>query len=355
MTAVHVVLPGDIDDPLRPSGGNVYDRQTCRGLAAIGWSVHEHSVPGGWPSPDEAALAGLAGALSGIADGELVMLDGLVASAAPEEMASEADRLRLVVLVHMPLGESSHGGSVTEIRVRERLALSAAAVVVTTSEWTRQWLLDHYALPGSRVRVAEPGVERADLAPGTPSGGELLCVGAVTPAKGYDVLLAALATVMDLDWRLVCVGSLDLDPGFVDHLRIAAKESGIADRVCFTGPLTGTDLDNRYAAADVLVLASRAETYGMVVTEALARGLPVIATTVGGVPDALGRELDGTRPGVLVPPDNAPALAQALRGWLLNSDGRQVLRSAAQERRSTLSDWSQTSLTLSRVLAEVAK
>lgn len=349
MTAVHVVVPDGIDDPLRPSGGNVYDRRVCRGLAAIGWPVHEHPVPGRWPWAEPAARARLASVLGGIADDGLVLLDGLVASAAPEVVTPEADRLRLVVLLHMPLGETSLQG-----RPRERAVLTAVSSVVTTSQWTKMWLLDHYALTTDRVHVAEPGAETADLAPGTPSGGELICVGAVTPSKGHDVLLSALATIRALPWRCVCVGALDVEPGFAADLLGRAEESGIADRVCFTGPLTRTDLDARYAAADVLVLASRAETYCMVVTEALARGLPVVATRIGGVPDALGLASDGSPPGLLVPAGDGHALAAGLRRWLDDPGQRARLRQAAQARRLTLAGWWRTSLQVSRVLAEVA-
>ncbi len=143
-------------------------------------------------------------------------------------------------------------------------------------------------------------------------------------------------------------------PGFVDTLRRQAGAAGIDDRVGLVGARTGAALDVSYAAADLLVLASRAETYGMVVTEALARGLPVVATAVGGLPGALGRAADGSRPGLLVPPDDAPALAAALRRWLGEPDLRQHLRQAAGERRMTLSDWSATSERISRVLAQVA-
>ena len=168
--------------------------------------------------------------------------------------------------------------------------LGAAASVVTTSEWTRRVLMEMYSLPGERVHVARPGVDAADLAPGTADAGALLCVAAVTPGKGHDVLLDALATIGGLSWHCRCVGSLDRDPAFAEALRRRVRGGGLGDRVCFAGPLTGAELDQSYGAADLLVLASRAETYGMVVTEALARGLPVIAAEVGGVPEALGRD-----------------------------------------------------------------
>jgi glycosyltransferase involved in cell wall biosynthesis len=122
------------------------------------------------------------------------------------------------------------------------------------------------------------------------------------------VLLDALATTTDLSWQCECVGSLERDPAYVADLRRRSLDGGLRDRVCFPGPRTGADLDRSYAGADVMVLASRAETYGMVVTEALARGLPVVATDVGGLTEALGHGAGGIRPGLLVPPGDPAAL-----------------------------------------------
>ena len=320
LTAIHVVVPDGIDDPARPSGGNVYDRRLCRGLTAIGWSVHEHAVPGSWPRPAAASYAALAGVLRRVPDDAVVLLDGLVASAAPEALVPQASRLRLVVLVHMPLGHRPPAAAGDATRTAERAVLSAAAAVVTTSAWTRRRLLELYPLAAARVHVAEPGVDAAALAPGTAAAGALLCVAAVTFDKGHDVLLDALETTADLAWHCVCVGSLERDPAFVASLRQRAQDGGLGDRVCFPGPRVGADLDRSYAAADLLVLASRAETYGMVVSEALARGLPVVAAEVGGVAEALGHGADGTRPGLLVPPDDRAALGAALRAWLVDDE-----------------------------------
>jgi glycosyltransferase involved in cell wall biosynthesis len=347
---VHVVVPDGIDDPARPSGGNVYDRRICRGLVELGWSVHEHAVPGSWPWPDAAACSNLTRVIAGIPDGAVVLLDGLIASTVPQVLVPEARRLHLVVLVHMPLGDGLPGDEVLD--APERAVLSAAVAVVTTSTWTRQWLLDRYSLRPGQVHVAEPGADAAALAPGTAAGGELLCVAAVTRNKGHDVMLAALTTITDLPWHCVCVGTMERDPGFVEDLGRQAREGRISDRICFTGARTGTDLHAAYAAADVLVLASCAETYAMVVTEALAHGLPVVATAVGGLPQALGHGADGSRPGLLVAPGDPVALGTALRCWLLDADLRRRLRRAARERRGSLPHWSTTTEQISRVLAE---
>jgi glycosyltransferase involved in cell wall biosynthesis len=350
VTAVHVVVPAGIDDEQHPSGGNVYDRRVCGALAADGWRVLEHPVPGGWPRPDTAAQAGLATALRRIPADQVVVLDGLVASAAPEVLRGAAGRLRLVVLVHAPLGD---GSALAGVRRAEAAALSVASAVLTTSAWCRQWLLDHYGLAADRVHVAEPGVLSAPPAPGTPSGGELLCVAAVTPGKGHDVLLAALATLADLPWRCRCLGALDLAPDHVAALRRRVADTGLDERVCFAGPRTGADLERAYAASDVLVLASRGETYGLVVTEALAHGLPVIATSVGGVPEALGRAGDRL-PGRLVDPGEPDAMAAALREWLGDGAGRALLREAARARAAALPRWSDTAAQVARVLTAVA-
>ncbi|PWU62488.1 glycosyl transferase, partial [Micromonospora globispora] len=181
---------------------------------------------------------------------------------------------------------------------------AAAVGVVTTSEWTRRRLLGRYALDAERVRVAAPGVDPAPPTAGSTDGTRLLCVAAVTPHKGHDVLATALAAVAQLPWTCDCVGALTRDPEFVDRLRGRLAGSGLGDRVRLRGPRIGAELDAAYAEADLLVLASRAETYGMVVTEALARGVPVLGSEVGGLPEALGHAPDGSRPGLLVPPDD---------------------------------------------------
>jgi glycosyltransferase involved in cell wall biosynthesis len=348
-------MPDGIDDPARPSGGNTYDRHVCRGLRSLGWSVHEHAVAGFWVRPDAAALAALAGVVARIPDDAVVLLDGLIASTAPEVLVAPARRVRPVVLVHMPLGHRPAGDEAGEVRAREHEVLAVAAAVVTTSAWARRRLLELYPLAADRVHVAVPGVRAAGLAGGTAAGGQMLCVAAVTSDKGHDVLLGALATISDLTWHCVCLGSLERDPAFVEGLRRRLMKSGLNDRVSFPGPRTGAELDRSYAAADLLVLASRAETYGMVVTEALARGLPVAAADVGGITEAFGHGADGIRPGLLVAPEDPAALGSALRAWLGDGQLRARLRRAARERRETLPEWSTTASVIAAVLDKASR
>ncbi|GGY41981.1 glycosyltransferase family 4 protein [Streptomyces djakartensis] len=352
LRTVHFVLPGGVDDPAAPSGGNAYDRRVCLDLPGFGWQVTKHAVAGDWPRPSAAARTELARALSGLPDGSAVLLDGLVACGVPEIVVPEAERLRMAVLVHLPLGDETglDPALAAELDAKERAVLRAVPAVVATSDWAVRRLVSHHGLPPERVHVAAPGADIAPLAPGTDGVSRLLCVAAVTPRKGQHRLVEALATVTDLPWSCVCVGSLTQDPEYVAHLRSLIRDHGLQDRLELAGPQTGAALDASYAKADLMVLTSYAETYGMAVTEALARGIPVMATDVGGLPEAVGRAPDGGMPGILVPPENSAAIAAELRGWFGEADVRRRLKAAARDRRAALDGWATTAQSLAAVL-----
>jgi glycosyltransferase involved in cell wall biosynthesis len=346
---VHVVVPAGFDDPGLPSGGNIYDRRACAGLAEAGWDVLVATVAAAWPLPGPGALADLARIISAIPDGETVLIDGLIASPAAAQLLPHAGRLRMTVLLHMPLPTAAGTHHDASAERSERAVLRAAAGVVVTSEWTRQQVLTRYAIPAGRVHVARPGVDRV-TAPARPVRGHLICVGVLGRHKGQDLIVEALAGLADRDWHCLLAGSLDRDPVFVEQLRARISHLGYDHRVRLSGVLTGAALSDAYATADLLVAPSRAETYGMTVTEALAHGLPVIAAAVGGLPEALGCTADGTRPGQLIPPGDPASLAAALAGWLDDERHRDRLRAAARQRRSTLHGWEQTTEELANAL-----
>ncbi len=329
---VHVIVPDAIDDPLRPSGGNHYDRKICDGLRAGGWDVREHLIPDAWPRLGAIGTAAVAQRVSEIPDDAVVVVDGLIAEASAPVLVHAARRLALAVLIHAVPPKSSGVGA----------ALAVGRTVIATSEWVRAGLLHTYALQPAAVAVAAPGVEQRAPASGTASGGELLCVGSVARHKGQDVLLAALTGIGHDGWRCECVGSLDYDPTFAGQVLQQSERAGLLERVTFAGARTGSELDERFDSADVLVHPAREEGYGMVVTEALARGLPVITTTAGGLTEALGAAPDGVTPGLLVAPDDSDALAQAICAWLTDDRLRRHLRAAARSRRTVLPGWAMT-------------
>ncbi|MFC8780483.1 glycosyltransferase family 4 protein [Streptomyces nigra] len=355
LRSVHFVMPGGVDDPAAPSGGNAYDRRVSLDLPGFGWQVHKHAVAGAWPRPEAAARAELARTLREFPDGTVVLLDGLVACGVPEIVVPEAERLRLAVLVHLPLGDETglEPSVAVDLDARERTVLRAVDAVVATSDWAVRRLVSHHGLAPERVHVAAPGADIAPLASGTDGVSRLLCVAAVTPRKGQHRLVEALATVTDLPWRCSLVGGLNHDPEYVDGLRHLIARHGLTDRLVLAGPQAGAELDASYNSADLMVLTSYAETYGMAVTEALARGIPVLATDVGGVPEAVGRAPDGGVPGILVPPENPAAIAAELRGWFGEADVRRRLKAAARGRRAALNGWAGTARSLAAVLGRL--
>ena len=338
---VYAVLPDGIDDPSRPSGGNVYDRHLLDGLSRLGRRVVEVTVRGAWPHPGSDGLEALDAALTDLPDGALVLLDGLLASGAAGVVPHHARRLRVVVLLHMPLGPDAG----------EQEVLASATAVLTTSVWSRDKVCGWYGL--RHVAAVLPGVGPIEAVPshhGAAGGTAFLCVAAVHPGKGHDLLFDALAALGDRAWTLTCVGSLDVDPEHVAALQTQVYARSWERRVLFTGPLIGGALRAAYDAADLLVLPSRSESYGMVVVEALAHGLPVVATAVGGVPEALGRAPVGALPGLLVPPEDPVALAAALRAWLDDPGLRERLGYAVSRRRPALRRWDETAAEVDALL-----
>ena len=338
---VHVIVPQGFDDPGQPTGGNIYDRRVCAGLAEAGWEVLVATVAAAWPVRGSGARADLARVVSAIPDGEAVLIDGLIASPAAAQLLPHTGRIRMTVLLHMPLATAADTHHDAGAERSERSVLRAAAGVVVTSEWTRRQVLARYAIPACRVHVARPGADRV-AAPARPVRGHLICVGVLSRHKGQDLLVEALADLADRDWHCVLAGSLDRDPDFVTKLQTHITRLGYDHRVRLSGVLTGAALSHAYSTADLLVAPSRSETYGMTVTEALAHGLPVIAAAVGGLPEALGSTGDGVRPGQLIPPGDPAALAAALTDWLGDEGHRRRLRAAVRQRQPTLRGWEQT-------------
>lgn len=338
---VHFLVPESIDDPRRVSGGNVCDRHVRDGLSRIGWEVRMAQV-----DPDAAAAADAV--LERLPDRSLVLVDGLIASSAPAAVEAAADRLRIVVLAHMVSAAFPDADPRTVDG--EQRSLRSARRVIATSEWTRSELARRRVVSAELVDVAPPGSDEAPVATGTATGGAFLCVGVVAPHKGQDLLIEALSTLSDRDdWNCTIAGSLDARPEFADRLAALVAETGLADRVTMVGVLTEAELDRAYRQADLVVAPSRAESYGMAIADALRRGIPVVASRVGGIPQTVA----DTRAAVLVPPDESAALGEALREWMRDPALRAGMRAEARRARTRLPQWSDTAERVSRTLAGV--
>lgn len=333
MRSLDFVLPGD---PEMLTGGYEYDRRIAVGLRSRGWTVRVHSLDSSFPHPTTAALAHARDTFARIPEGRMVLVDGLALGALPDIAAAEAGRLQLVALVHHPLAaETGLEPSRTEaLRRSEARALMAVRSVITTSAATARALLE-YGVPQERIVAVEPGTDRAPLARGSSGPAvEFLCVAAIVPRKGHAVLAEALFHVATRDWRLTCAGSLARSPETVARLRHRLAELRLADRVRLAGVLDRAALDACYARADAFVLATFHEGYGMALAEALARGLPIVSTRVGAVPDTVPDDA-----GLLVPPGNVAALRDALARVIDDAALRARLAAGARRARERLPTW----------------
>jgi glycosyltransferase involved in cell wall biosynthesis len=272
----------------------------------------------------------------------------------PAEIEHEASRLRIVALVHLPLAAEIGIDPETAARLEtsERRALAAAALVVVTGPSTIS-ALQRYGVERERIVLVQPGTARATLARGSEAGPlRLISVATFNPGKGHEILVRALASIPQRDWRLTCAGSLDRHPPTVARVRAALGASGLADRVSLVGELDDRELADCYDRADLFVLATLHETYGMAVAEALARGLPVVSTITGAIPDLVDPEGDGA--GLLATPGDVNALADALSRVLGDAHLRARLAQGARRVRDRLPTWEETASRMSAALERIA-
>jgi glycosyltransferase involved in cell wall biosynthesis len=327
-------VPGDLTTP---TGGYAYDRRMIAELKQLGWQVNVIALGDGFPRPSAATKAVAQTRLASAPNGCPVVVDGLALGVLPEAAEEMRRRNPLVALVHHPLALET-GLSRAEaqaLKTSERRALAAARRVVVTSPSTARLLLDDYGVASNIITIACPGTDRFAPAAGSSDGiVRLVSVGAVVPRKGHDVLIAALATLADLSWRLTIAGDRSRDPATAAQLDADIARHDLAGRVDLLGALPDDRIASLYAGADLFVLASRHEGYGMAFAEAIAHGLPVIGARTGAIPDTVPPDA-----GILVEPDDIAALAKALRLMIENPDRRRGLALAARAAAAKLPTW----------------
>lgn len=339
-------VPGDLNTP---TGGYAYDRRIIAELRKLGWDVDVIDLGNEFPRPSSEARAAATEALVAVPQGTPLVIDGLAFGVMASEATGLALGRKLVALVHHPLALESGltPADAATFQITERAALSAAGHAVTTSHTTARVLMSHYAVPERRLIVAPPGTDKAPAARGSGGNGPLalLSVGALVPRKGYDVLIAALASLRELSWRLTIAGDRTRDPATAQRIESDVSRFGLTDRITLVGAVPDEQLDALYDGADLFVLPSRYEGYGMAFAAAIARGLPVIGTDAGAVPEAVPPDA-----GILVPPDNVPALAAALYRLITEPRERERLAAAARVVAAQLPTWEDSAVLFSRAL-----
>ena len=336
-------VPGDL---ATPTGGYAYDRRIIAELSLRDWRIEVVDLGDGfpYPAPDTRAAAGAR--LAALPPGRPVVIDGLAFGVLAEAAAALRASHPLVALVHHPLALESglSAADAARLRASECSALACARHVIATSAVVARLLVDDYGVASGCVSVVEPGTDRGSPPPRKREDEvKLLAVGSVIPRKGYDVLVAALARLRHLPWRLIIAGDRGRSPQTSRRLRAEIARLGLADRITLLGAVTSAELSPLYACTDLFVLPSRFEGYGMAYTEAIAHGVPVIGTTAGAVPQTVPADA-----GVLVAPDDVEALTATLQRLIANPNERERL--AAGARAAKFPSWSEQAARFARVL-----
>ncbi|MDE2580361.1 MAG: glycosyltransferase family 4 protein [Rhodospirillales bacterium] len=322
------------------AGGHAYARHLTDGLRAAGHTVRLVALPGAHPLPDAPARAAALAAWAALPAGNLPVIDGLILPA----FAGHGDALAArpaVGLIHHPTAlDPGHSDSDraglrnTELRLLPRLAR-----VVVTSGATAARLAAEFGVDPARIAVVVPGTDDAVRSTGSDRSGAgdpgcaILSVGALTPRKGHDVLIRALARLFDLDWRLTVVGPAR-DAAHAGALRALVAALRVEDRVRFAGETDDPTLETLWREADLFALASWWEGYGTAVAEALKRGLPVAVTSGGSAAALVPPEA-----GVVCQPGDIDQLSKALRRVIFDVPLRREMADAACQAGRTLPAW----------------
>ncbi len=340
--AAAFAIPGDI---ATVTGGYIYERRLLEELRAHGHDVVHLQLGASFPDPTPSDMDHAVRVLQALDPARALILDGLVyGSIDTDGLAGVA--APIVAMIHHPLAlETGLSPSRrAHLLETERANLALAARVLVPSTHTAHILRTGYDVPPKKITIAQPGTERPKGARAPSHPPLILSVGIQHRRKGHDVLLRALAELMDLDWRAVIVGSVH-DTAHAEDLARLWRDLGFGDRVDLAGRVSQSDLEDLYRSASLFALATRYEGYGMVFDEALARGLPIVSCATGAVPHTVPDDA-----GLLVPVDAPGALANALKQMLTNPALRTRMGDAAARAGAALPTWQGTAAIAGQVL-----
>ena len=307
------VYPGDLDSP---TGGYAYDRHIIHGLRDLGWQIQLLGLGEGYPFPSPAQLEKAEQLLLSLTPGVPMVVDGLALGALPSLAAAIAERHPLIALVHHPLAFEFglSDSQIALLKQSEMQALHHAVKVIANSPATARDLNRHYGVHLDKIEVVLPGTDRIHALAAKIQGNSgrlnevrLLSVGSIIPRKGFHHLIEALAPLADLPWTLSIAGDTTRHPSAYADLMADINRFHLKGRVKVLGAVSNEELESLYSQADVFVLASLFEGYGMVYAEAMAYGLPIIATKGGAIADTVPPEA-----GLLLTPGDVPGLSHAI-------------------------------------------
>lgn len=337
-------IPGDKD---RRTGGFIYEATVLRVLNEIGCPTAHLELRDSFPEPPAADMVATLDTLRAVPRDQAIILDGLVYGAIdPDGLATVP--APLIAMIHHPLGlETGIDPALAQhLLANEAAALQHASAIVVPSPHTADILSAQFGADPAKITIALPGFDRPIRDPHPQNPPLIISVGILADRKGHDVLLAALAQIKDVPWQAEIIGKQH-DPGTAKALLEHRDQLGLSDRVSFLGEADKDTLNNRYNAASIFALATRYEGYGMVLSEAMLYGLPVVSTQTGAVPETVGEA------GVLVPVNDADALGKVLRDLLSDDAMQENFGQRSLAKSASLPTWEDTARIMANVIAQV--
>jgi glycosyltransferase involved in cell wall biosynthesis len=329
----------------RKTGGYLYNARVVTGLRGRGIEVEEIVACGASPGEQQAAARWFGSAFDPSMF-DVVVIDALGRIVVAPHLDLWRAVRPVVALVHELPGVA--GGEPDREWEHEEPLLRADRLVAVSSHG--QSVLRSRGVSAGRIRVVPPGFDGV-TAHGQSHGGPLraLCVAQWIPRKGILTLVEAWTLRERPGAVLELVGETDADPDYAARVR-AAVQTAPPGSIAVSGRVDDVELGAAYASADLFVLPSRYEGYGIVYAEALASGLPVIACGVGPVPELVGREA-----AILIEPEDANDLGAALDLLLGDSVLRARMSAAAIRRASGLPRWEDTVSGFEAVLRDASR
>jgi glycosyltransferase involved in cell wall biosynthesis len=332
-----LIVPGPID---QVTGGYIFARRIIWDLRARGDHVSVVELDGQFPDADPQAHQAAAKALEALPDGSIAVIDGLGLLGFSDCLAAEAQRLKLVGFIHHALADET-GLTIRKtarFQAAERRLLPLLRGIVCPSQNTAD-VVANYGVDPARIAVTPPGTIKAVSSRKREKFRNqlrLLSVATITPRKGHRLLIEALAGIDRETWRLDCIGSLTRDPDCVAELRELITRNQLETNIRLLGERQPQQLPLAYEEADLFVLPSFHEGYGMAYAEALSYGLAIVATTGGAIPYTVPESA-----GILVPPGDVDALRAALARAMSDRKLLAKLSDGARRAGAALPDWPQ--------------
>ncbi|HEX2933974.1 MAG TPA: glycosyltransferase family 4 protein [Bacteroidales bacterium] len=279
---LHFLIPGDIDTL---ASCYIYDKRLIEGLKKKGHAVEVHRLSDDFPFPSDESIIQFTKTIRQIPKGETVIIDSLALGVIPAVLKELSITNPIIGLMHLPLSVDPNYSAYqrTLITKPEMEALGYVGKFIVSSLYTQETLIN-LGIDENKINLVTPGIDDVPQKKNYPERpSKLLSIANMCRSKDHSLLVRALTALKDKDWELHCYGNLDWDRNYLADFQALIRKNNLQKKILVHGTISGKELSDAYLEADLFVHPSDFETYGMAMVEALAHGLPVVASTGGGI------------------------------------------------------------------------